>query len=146
MLSDLVDDFVIVRMRKRIGLDPDNIGPSDQLGIGLHGSVYKTYVGQFLFNLSGPGIMAAENNDSLCCVIGEGNFADLCILVINFFLLMEDQFSQVRQFLSLAGNSLLHFRHLTLCFPGLPVDVMGGLLKLFVLLTELFDDLFQFLF
>ena len=53
--------FIVKLMAERIGLQPDDIRVTDEVGIGQHIAVNKADItGQHGFNRAGPGIVAAE--------------------------------------------------------------------------------------
>ena len=76
VLSDFVQNFVVVSMRDCIGLYSHDICPADQLCIWNHILVHKPHIRQPGFDLSGPGVVSTEYHDSLEVVVLE---CDSCI-------------------------------------------------------------------
>ena len=61
-------------MRERVGLNPDHICRLDHIRVGPLLTVDKGDVGKKRANRLAPGVMAAEDNDSLSCGIRKFQF------------------------------------------------------------------------
>ena len=94
-------------MRERIGLDPDHIRRLDHIRVGSLLTVDKGDIGKKRANRLAPGVMAAEDNDSLSRGIRKFQFCRRSPH-FNGIGLHENQLPEFSEFRPLGSRPLLH--------------------------------------
>ena len=98
-------------MRERIGLDPDHIRRLDHIRVGSLLTVDKGDIGKKRANRLAPGVMAAEDNDSLSRGIRKFQFCRFILFRsphFNGIGLHENQLPEFSEFRPLGSRPLLH--------------------------------------
>lgn len=113
VLTDNIDNLVVVLMRQTVGLNPDYIGVANEVGIWRCFPPEETDLWELLPDFPQPGVMATEHNDAMLGFIRELNCGIWCVVLVLPVLLVKHNLPETGKLLCVFFSFKLDLPHAT---------------------------------